>query len=510
MRVNLESIPNHSIELEKPGDACGVVGIYDPEATGKELVSLMYRGIFALQGRGQTGAGAAVFDGMSMHIEKDSGLVTEALPNERLRTLETQSKSPTIIGHVLYSTSGETDKKRNARLAHPFGAMSNTFALAHNGNIDMDMVRSVAHRMSYDIDDCVSDTESITFMLDELLQEHGDLLDAMHILLPQLEGAYSMVINEPDRLIGVRDPRGYRPLSIGQLPSGGMVLASESIAFDTMGAQFVRDVEPGEIVTIDKEGLHSERLWPKPDETLCLFEHFYLAHEGSILRGKSVFKVREQLGKFMAIDHPVDADVIVGIQNSGDIYAQAYAEQLGIPKKPGVVNNKYINRTFILDSQLSRQEAVQLKHQPSRVILEGQRVVLVDDSVIRGTTMRELVKMVYGAGAKEVHVRIPSPMYISPCYYGMDTKRPDELISRNKTLEETREYFGCDSLAFISIDRALEAVNTVEPVRGYGYDEAVLRLSKFCLSCMTGEYPTAVPVTINTKAKELVTTSKNI
>lgn len=446
----------------------------------------------ALQHRGQTGAGIAVFNGNQLHIEKNNGLVTEALRDRELRVLANEATSPAVIGHDRYSTSGKTSNEENARLAQPFGGKKELFALAHNGHIAD--VGLIAEKLGYDASGCESDSEGLTFLLDQVAHERGDLVEALHIVLPLLDGAFSLVINQPNRLIGVRDPRGYRPLSIGRLPSGGTIFASETVAFDMLGAEFIRDVEPGEIVIADEDGLRSERLDAEVDKRFCMFEYIYFAHPNSLLLGKNVYKIRERLGRMLGADHPVDADMVVGIQNSGALYARGYSHQTGIPEELAITKNPYVNRTFIQDNQITREQSVRLKQQPNRDMIEGKRLVIVDDSIVRGTTLRELVATLRRMGAAEVHVRIPSPPYAWPCYYGMDTHNPDELIAHSNSIEEIRDYIRADSLKFLGLDRVLEAIEGSQKK-----DELGRYIGSLCTSCMTGTYPTEVPITISAR-----------
>ncbi len=453
----------------------------------------------ALQHRGQTGAGMAVFNGADLHIEKNSGLVTEALKDENLRVLMYQATGPALIGHDRYSTSGKTSSKENARLAQPFPAPSGRFALGHNGH--MEGIGETAKRLGFDVSDCESDSESLTHLLDEMYQERGDLVEAIHVLLPTLEGAFNLVINEPNRLIGVRDPRGYRPLSIGKLPNGGTMLASETIAFDVVGAEFIRDVEPGEIIIVEQDGLRSEKLSAEPQESFCMFEYIYFSHPNSLLLGRNVYKVREQLGRLLGADHPVEADMVVGVQNSGALYARGYSHQTGIPEELAITKNPYINRTFIEGNQMTRVQSVRLKHQPNRSMIDGKRIVLVDDSIVRGTTTKQLVSSVRDMGAAEVHVRIPSPPYAWPCYFGMDTHDVGQLIAHKKSIEEIREYIGADSLEFLSLERVIEGIESQN-------DKSEQHIGALCMSCMTGIYPTEVPVTLSKDSRAKVLASK--
>jgi amidophosphoribosyltransferase len=447
----------------------------------------------ALQHRGQSGAGMAVFDGNGeMHIQKGSGLVTEALQDVDLNYLKFHSEGRTVIGHDRYSTSGKTSTEDSVNLAHPFGGERSHFALAHNGHIEG--IGLFATSLGYDVSGAESDSEALTSLLDQITEERGDLLEAIHIALPNLEGAINLVMNESDRLIGVRDSRGYRPLCVGRLPNGGIILASETIALDTIGAKLIKEVEPGEIIIVDKDGMRSEWLNTERKETFCLFEDIYFAHPNSKLQGRNVNQVREKLGRLLGEDHPVDADMVVGVQKTGAIYSRGYSHQTGLIEELAITKNEYVNRTFIEDNQLSREDAVGLKHQPNRSILEDKRIVLVDDSIVRGTTMKRLITMLRGSGVTEVHVRIPSPPYISPCYYGMDTPNPYHLLAYERSIKDMCSYIGADSLEFLSIERVIEGIEGTEVSQSFENGEYI---GKLCMSCMTGKYPSPVPVTIN-------------
>jgi amidophosphoribosyltransferase len=467
-----------------------VFGIY---SNGPNNVALTYLGIQALQTRGQTAAGIAVFNGDQLYIGKGTGLVTEAIQGFQLQTLMHESNGPTVIGQDRYATSG----KDNVRSAQPFGGKSERFALGHNGHISG--IFEKAKQLGYNPYGCENDSECLTFLIDEFTAARGDLVEALHLVLPNLGGAYSLVLNEPNRLIGVRDPNGYRPLSIGTLQDGGTVLASETHALDAVGADFLRDVNPGEVVIIDEDGIHSEQLAAKVDERFCMFEYIYFAHPNSILRGRSVYAIRQQLGRFLAMDHPVDADMVIGIQNSGAIYAKGYSQQSGIPEELAITKNPYSIRTFIHGDPVTRAEAVRLKHSPNRALINGQRLIINDDSIVRATTAKALVANVRQMGAKEVHLRIPSPPYAFPCYYGMDTHDPNQLIAYNMSVPEICEYIGADSLEYLSLERTIEAINSVP-----SSDEATKYGAKLCVSCMTGEYPTEVPITLSGHSKARV------
>jgi amidophosphoribosyltransferase len=471
------------------------------------MVGLVFTGMQALQHRGQTGAGIAVFDGDTHFIEKNNGLVTEALSNDDLHRLAYIATTATAIGHDRYSTSGKIDKKQSARLAQPFGAKSGRFALAHNGHIED--IGEVAKAMGIDVEGCESDSECLTFMIDEVLSVTGDLVKALHVVLPKLDGAVNLVINEPNRLIAVRDPRGYRPLSVGTLSGGGYIVASETVALDVVGARLDkkenpdqnREVKPGEIIIIDQDGMRSEMLDKQVRESKCLIETFYFMHPNSETEAGDVYTTREKLGRLLGKYYPIDADTVIGLQNSGAPYARGYSHQTGVPEDMAITKNQYINRTFIADGQITREELVAQKHLPIRSLVENKSLIIVDDSIVRGTTQRGVIRALRTMGAREIHLRIPLPPYAWPCYYGMDTKDVNELLAHGKTIPQMAEELGADSLEHLTLEQVFEVL---EP------DNDSVRLGNFgryCVSCITGEYPTPVPVTMKKEREKLLEVS---
>jgi amidophosphoribosyltransferase len=456
-----------SFELsdDKLHDHCGVFGVYGhPEAA-----KLTYLGLYALQHRGQESAGIAVSDGENLTCKKGMGHVEEVLPRDVIRDL----KGNHAIGHTRYSTAGDTD----LRNAQPLkvSCHKGQVALAHNGNL----VNATAIRRELeargDIFQTTSDTEVILHYFARSRQ--AGIPEAVAEALDKVVGAYSLVMLFKDAVYGIRDPRGFRPLSLGQL-DGGYVLASETCAFDLIDAKYIRDVEPGEMVILDSRGVTSLRFTPPLKQAQCIFEHVYFARPDSMVFGRSVQQSREMLGRYLAQEHPVEADVVVPVPDSGVPAATGFAEQAGIPFKIALIRNHYVGRTFIEPSQAIRDFGVKLKLNPVRSLIEGKRVVLVDDSIVRGTTSRKIVRIVREAGAREVHMRISCPPTVSPCFYGVDTPTRKELIAATHTVEEIREYLAADTLGYLSLEGLRKAVA----------DDHGL----YCSACYTCEYPTAV------------------
>jgi amidophosphoribosyltransferase len=444
-------------------DECGVFGIFGQPESAK----LTYLGLYALQHRGQESAGVASSDGIEIHCHKGMGLVQDIFTPEVIDRLPGSS----AIGHTRYSTAGDT----NLNNAQPVVIECNKgkLALGHNGNLTnaLELRRKLEHRGS--IFQTTSDTEVIVHLIAR--SNARNLTGAMADALGQVEGAYSLVILTVDELYAVRDPRGFRPLCLGRL-DGAWVVASETCAFDLIDAEYVREIEPGEMVRISRGGVESIRFAPAKQSRFCIFEHVYFSRPDSVVFGRPVNESRERLGRLLAKQHPVTADLIVPVPDSGVPAAVGYANESGIPFRMALIRNHYIGRTFIEPSQAIRDFGVKLKLNPVRRMLEGQRVVLVDDSLVRGTTSRKIVRMVREAGATEVHVRISCPPTISPCYYGVDTPTREELIASNHSVDEIRSYLEADSLGYVSLENLRNAVG----------DEK----DEFCTACYTGVYPT--------------------
>jgi amidophosphoribosyltransferase len=444
-------------------DHCGVFGIFGhPEAA-----KMTYLGLYALQHRGQESAGIASTDGAEVHVHKSLGHVQDIFTPGVIARLPGDA----AIGHTRYSTAGDTSLMN----AQPVVIDCNKgkLALGHNGNLTnaLEVRRRLEHRGS--IFQTTSDTEVIVHLIARSSARNlsGAIADALN----QVEGAYSLLLLTRDEIYAIRDPRGFRPLALGRL-TGAWVAASETCAFDLIDAEYVREVEPGEMVRISRSGLESIRFAPEKPHQYCIFEHVYFSRPDSVVFGRPVNESRERLGRLLAQEHPVQADIVTPVPDSGVPAAIGFAAESGIPFRMGLIRNHYIGRTFIEPQQAIRDFGVKLKLNPIRRMLEGKRVVLVDDSIVRGTTSRKIVRLVREAGATEVHVRISCPPTISPCYYGVDTPRREELIAANNPVEEIRKFLGADSLGYLSLKSLRAALGDTE--------------GKFCTSCYTGSYPT--------------------
>jgi amidophosphoribosyltransferase len=450
-------------------DECGVFGVFGhPEAA-----NLTYLGLYALQHRGQESAGIVSSDGHELHLHRAMGEVEEIFQPAVLAKLPGLA----AIGHARYSTAG--DKALLNAQPIMIDCNKGKVALGHNGNLTnaAEWRRKLEHRGS--IFQTNSDTEVIVHLIAR--SQARNLSAAIGDALNQLEGAYSLLLLTPDELYAVRDPRGFRPLVLGKLPATQVageawMVASETCAFDLLNAQYIREVEPGEMVRISRSGVESIRFAPVKPQQHCVFEHVYFSRPDSIIFGRSVNESREALGRLLAQEHPADADIVVPVPDSGVPAAVGYALESKIPFRMGLIRNHYIGRTFIEPSQAIRNFGVKLKLNPVRGLIEGKRVVLVDDSIVRGTTSRKIVRMVREAGAREVHVRISCPPTISPCYYGVDTPTREELIASSNSPEQIRQFLGADSLGYISMAGLRQAVSDTE--------------GNFCTSCYTGVYPT--------------------
>jgi amidophosphoribosyltransferase len=456
---------------DKFRDECGVVAIYgNPEAE-----KLAYLGLHALQHRGQESAGIVTSNGMALHMHKAMGLVADIFQEHVLATL----RGTLGIGHTRYSTAGDSALLN----AQPIMVQSNKgrMALAHNGNLVN--AQDIRHRLESQgsIFQTNSDTEVIVHLI--ALSKEQTLPEAIADALRRVEGAFSLVMISPDRIFAVRDPRGFRPLAMGRIPAQGgekqdtIVFASETSAFDLIGASFERDVKPGELVIVGPEGITSRTYAPALAQSSCIFEHVYFSRPDSLVFGRAVQESREELGRQLAREAPAEADIVVPVPDSGVTAAMGYAAESGIPFRFGLIRNHYVGRTFIEPRQSVRDFGVKLKINPVRSLLEGKRVVLIDDSIVRGTTSRKIVRMVRSAGAREVHMRISCPPTVSPCFYGVDTPSKKELIAANKSVEEIREFIGADSLAYLSLPGMKRACGDGEK-------------TTYCTACYTGVYPT--------------------
>jgi len=455
--------------FDKFHDECGVFAIYGhPEAA-----KLAYLGLYALQHRGQESAGICTSDGAEVHCVKSMGHVAEIFTPPVIDTLPGEQ----AIGHTRYSTAGDTALLN----AQPFSVACNKgrIAVAHNGNITnaAELRRELERQGS--IFQSNSDTEVILHLVAH--SRERTLSGALRDALLQLEGAFSLVFLAEDRVIVARDPHGFRPLAAGQMEfSGGRiahVFASETCAFDLIGAVYLNEVAPGEMIIVGPEGVTRERYAPEQPRAHCVFEHVYFSRPDSIVFERSVQESREMLGRLLAREAPADADLVVPVPDSGVAAAIGYAAESGLPFRHGLIRNHYVGRTFIEPSQVIRDFGVKLKLNPVRHLLEGKSVILVDDSIVRGTTSRKIVRMVRQAGAREVHVRVSCPPTVSPCFYGVDTPTKNELIGANNTVEEIRKFVEADSLAYLSLASLRKAVN----------DD---RKHEYCYACYTGDYPT--------------------
>jgi amidophosphoribosyltransferase len=457
-----------STAWERPGEECGVFGVYAP---GMDVARLTYFGLFALQHRGQESAGIAASDGQSITVRKDLGLVSQVFDQWALASLQ----GDLALGHNRYSTTGSTSWE-NAQPTYR-GVDTTGFALAHNGNLTN--TAELAQRLGRQT--ATTDTELMAEGIARAYSDaggKGGIVGAIEAALPTFAGAFSLVIVDEQRLIGIRDRHGFRPLSLGRI-DGGWVLASETCALDVVAAEFEREVEPGEMVVIDGGGVESRRPLKEPDPHLCILEFVYFSRPDSYLCGRNVHQARLRMGELLAGQSPVLADVIVPVPESGVPAAQGYAKASGIPYEDAFVKNRYVGRTFIQPAQVMRDQGIRMKLNPIPEVIGGQRVLIVDDSIIRGSTTRNLVEMVRATGAAEVHLRIASPPYRWPCFYGMDTPERAQLIAAARSVEEVAEFLGVDSLAYLSLENLIEATGA-----------GALGL---CTACLSGDYPTAVP-----------------
>ncbi|MGO1172995.1 MAG: amidophosphoribosyltransferase [Actinomycetaceae bacterium] len=454
-----------------PQDACGVFGVWAP---GEDVSRLTYFGLYALQHRGQEAAGIATSDGESILVYKDTGLVSQVFDDLALESL----KGHLAVGHTRYATAGGRAWHNAQPTLGP--TATGTVALGHNGNLTNvhELMEIVRERSGADLSGELgkgssSDTAIITHLLGTEPASPGGLRDAALAVLPLLRGAFSLSFMDEHTLYAARDPHGIRPLVLGRLERGWAV-ASETAALDIVGATFVREVEPGELVVIDEDGLRSERFAPARPKG-CIFEYVYLARPDTTIAGRPVNAARTEMGRVLAREQPADADLVIATPDSGTPAAIGYAQASGIPFGQGLVKNAYVGRTFIQPTQTIRQLGIRLKLNPMREVIAGKRLVVVDDSIVRGNTQRALVRMLREAGAAEVHVRISSPPVKWPCYYGIDFASRAELIANGLTIDEIRATLGADSLGYISVDGMVEATD--------------ISADRLCTACFTGTYP---------------------
>ena len=458
-------------------DECGVVGVYlsaDPiDTSAMSASSLAYYGMYSLQHRGQESAGIAVSDGSDVKVHKLMGLVADVFKREDLDSLPGRI----AVGHVRYATAGGCTIENAQPMVYRFKL--GTVAVAHNGQlVNYEQLREMLEESGSSFNS-TSDTEVIVKFIAKSYKK--GLERALTDTIQLIKGSFALCVMTQDCLIGARDPNGIRPLCLGKL-SGGWVLASESCAIDAMGADFVRDIRPGEIVIINGDGVLSFEFGEKTSKRSCIFEYVYFARPDSVLDGIPVQEARLRMGAMLAKENPVSADVVIGVPDSGLGAALGYSRAAGIPYATGIVKNKYIGRSFIAPTQKERENTVFVKLNTIKNEINGKRVIVIDDSIVRGTTSKRLIQILRKAGAKEVHLRVSSPPVKFPCYFGIDTPRRAELISSDHDVEAIREEIGADSLAFLSMDGMLEALRSCNPEQ-YGY----------CKGCFTGEYPVAVP-----------------
>jgi amidophosphoribosyltransferase len=454
------------VGAESPKEECGLFGVWAP---GEDVARLTYFGLFAQQHRGQESAGIAVSDGTNLLVYKDLGLVSQVFTEATLTTLQ----GDLGIGHTRYSTTGSTTWENAQPVFKTDGVRS--IALGHNGNlVNTEELADLAGSRR----GATTDTDVVTTLLSNGMAAGTSFDEAALRVLPTLRGAFSFVMMDERSVFAARDPHGIRPLSIGRLP-GGFCVASETCALDIVGAAFVRDVEPGELIRIDERGLHPSRFAASPRRALCIFEFVYLARPDSRLEDRSVHEARRQMGRHLAREHPTEADLVIGVPATGHAAAQGYAEVIGIAYGEGLIKNSYVGRTFIQPSQSLRDRGVKLKLNPLPDSIRGKRLVVVDDSIVRGTTTRQIVQALREAGATEVHLRITSPPIKWPCFYGIDMSTRQELVASDLTIDEINAFLGADSLGYLSLDGLVQAAGSPK--------------SDFCRACFDGEYPVAIP-----------------
>ena len=470
--LNMREQSNHP--ADKPEEACGVFGVFAP---GEDVAKLTYFGLYALQHRGQESAGIATFDGDKVHLHKEMGLVSQVFNETNLSNLP----GNLAIGHTRYSTTGSSRvvNAQPAILDTKLGAL----ALAHNGNL----VNTSALREELLHKDnllTTTDSEVIAFAIAEEIDAGKEWLDGAISAFQRCKGAFSLVIGTPVGMMGVRDPNGIRPLVIGTLDTKEerYVLASETCGLDIIGATYLRDVEPGELVWITSEGLASFHWAQQPQRKLCIFEMIYFARPDSIMNNESLYSYRMRIGRQLAKESFVDADIVIGVPDSGIPAAIGFSQESGIPYAEGLIKNRYVGRTFIQPTQTMRESGIRMKLNPLKDVLVGKRVIIVDDSIVRGTTSRKLVKALRDAGATEVHMRVSSPPVTHPCFYGIDTDNQDQLIAATQSVEEIAKLLEVDSLAYLSHEGMLQTTKQ-DPIN-------------FCSACFNGDYPIAIPETI--------------
>jgi len=459
-------------------ESCGIFGVY---AQGEDVARLAFFGIYALQHRGQESSGIASADGSRIRVHADMGLVAQVF-NE---TVLDQLSGSIAIGHNRYSTTGSSRKFNVQPVV--VSSPSEEIALAHNGNIvNAGYLRRELEEKGYTFSSS-SDSAIIACLI--VSSPGKDLVDKIRYAMGRLQGAYSLVIMTRDKLLGVRDPFGVRPLSLGSL-NGGWVLASETCALDHLGAHLIREVEPGEVVLIDEAGVNGFKVGKTEKRALCIFEFIYFARPDSVIGGCRLYPTRQAMGGQLSCEHPVDADLVIGIPDSATAAGIGYSLASGIPFSEGLLKNRYVGRTFIEPEQRLRDLGVKLKFNPMPEIISGKRLVVVDDSIVRGTTTPQVINLLRRAGASEVHLRICAPPIRHPCFFGVDMATRSELIAAQKTVPEIAEFVGADSLGYLSVDGLIQAVG--------------LPRENFCLACFTGDYPLPVQLEMDKLAMETI------
>ena len=459
-------------------EECGVFGVYS--AAPRDVASTAYYGLFALQHRGQESCGIVVNDDGVFTSYKDIGLVNEVFTPSVMQNL---GEGCIAVGHCRYGTTGCNDRANAQPLV--INHIKGNMALAHNGNL----VNSAELREELELQGSIfhttSDSEVIAYTITKERISSGSIEEAVNRAMDKLKGAYSLVVMSPSKLIAVRDEHGFRPLCYGKTPDGDYIVASESCALAAVGATMERDLLPGEILVFDKEGVRSIKdHCGKCEHSLCVFEYIYFARPDSVIEGCSVHSARVRAGAFLALEHPVQADVVVGVPDSGIDAAIGFSRQSGIPYGIGLIKNRYIGRTFICPGQKSREDKVRIKLNPVIETVKGKRVVLIDDSIVRGTTSARIVKLLREAGAKEIHLRISAPPFMNPCYYGTDIDSRDNLIACHHSIDEIAKIIGADSLGYLSVENVTKLTDNPSH-KGY------------CAACFSGEYPTEIPAKPN-------------
>lgn len=451
----------------KISEKCGIFGIY---AQSGKVAEIIFYGLQALQHRGQESAGIAVSDGENILIFKDLGLVSQVFNEQNIAPLQGHIG----IGHTRYSTRGENVWKNSQPLYRMF--KNESFAIAHNGNlINVESIRNEQKKEGINFE-TTTDTEVIASLIES--SEKENIEDAIKDAISKIKGSYSLVILTKDKVFGIRDPYGFRPLVLGNIDDS-FIIASETCALDIIDASFIREIDPGEIVVLDKNGMRSQMILPVERVSMCVFELIYFARPDSYIHNKNMFEVRHRMGQELAKESPADADIVISVPDSGTPAAIGYSAESKIPYAEGFIKNRYIGRTFIQPLQQTREIGVRLKLNPLKDIIKNKRLVVVDDSIVRGNTSKKIIKMLYCAGAKEVHMRISSPPLLYPCYYGIDMATKKEFVANHKTLEDIRKFLNVDSLKYLSINGLVKAIGESK--------------ERFCFACFNNEYPVSIP-----------------